>query len=137
MDSAQVVYCLKTFFIGFRDDDQTFDGAGVRQDFIADIPDFDDKHEADAEDVVPQVEAHAQIVVKNDRKTLYNYFNARLQKFDPETYNTSHPDYKYPKKCEQKHQPIILNTTDLRRISRTPYDISELSDDQKIDIERV
>jgi Transglycosylase SLT domain len=40
VDSAQVVYVLKTFFIGFRDDDQIFSGGGDgdRQDFIADIP---------------------------------------------------------------------------------------------------
>jgi hypothetical protein len=38
VDSAQVVYVLKTFFIGFRDDEQTHDGIGNRQDFIGDIP---------------------------------------------------------------------------------------------------
>lgn len=38
VDSAQVVYVLKTFFIGFRDDQQTYNNAGDRQDFIADIP---------------------------------------------------------------------------------------------------
>lgn len=38
VDSAQVVYVLKTFFIGFRDDEQVTSGSGNRQDFIGDIP---------------------------------------------------------------------------------------------------
>lgn len=38
VDSAQVYYVLKTFFIGFRDDDAVRDSEGNRTDFISDIP---------------------------------------------------------------------------------------------------
>lgn len=57
---------------------------------------------------------------KQTRPTLYNYFNTRLQNFDPETFSPLQSDY--PKKCEQKHQPIILSTEDLERIDSSPYD---------------
>lgn len=54
------------------------------------------------------------------RSTLYNYFNNRLQKFDSNTFDPT--DSEYPKKCEQKHQPIILNDEDLERIKDSEYD---------------
>lgn len=38
VDSSQVVYVLKTFFIGFRDDDTTVDNQGNRTDYITDVP---------------------------------------------------------------------------------------------------
>lgn len=38
VDSAQVYYVMKTFFIGFRDDEQAASGDGYRYDFISDIP---------------------------------------------------------------------------------------------------
>jgi len=78
-----------------------------------------------------------KILVKSDRKTLYNYFNARLQKFDHETYNTNNPDYEYPRKCEQKHQPIILSDADLKRINGSPYDPRTYAEEnQMLDIDK-
>jgi hypothetical protein len=90
---------------------------------------------ADSTSLADTVDTTSTQRISTDQKqgTTYNYFKARLQAFDPVTFDPT--GSQYPKKCEQKHQPIILNTTDLRRISRTPYDISELSDDQKIDVE--
>lgn len=73
-----------------------------------------------------------KIMVKSDRKTLYNYFNTRLQKFDPDTYNTNHPEYDYPKKCEQKHQPIILSDADLKRIQGSPYDVRTFYEENRM-----
>ena len=84
----------------------------------------------------PKADEPAKFIVKSDRKTLYNYFNARLQKFDSETYNTNHPDYKYPRKCEQKHQPIILDDADIKRLQGTPYDPREyLEENEQMNVE--
>lgn len=95
-------------------------------DEFADFGEFvEEAPKQEEEQPEPVADEPAKFIVKSDRKTLYNYFNARLQKFDPETYNTNHPDYKYPKKCEQKHQPVILDDNDLRRLQGTPYDPRE------------
>lgn len=64
------------------------------------------------------------------RTTLYNYFNTRLQSFDPETFDATDPIY--PKKCEQKHQPIILSDSDLNRIARTPYDPRKYAEENRM-----
>lgn len=90
-------------------------------DLVADI-DIDGPGPTKAEEVVHEQENSEKIVVRAERKTLYNYFNARLQKFDPETYNSNHPEYEYPSQCEQKYQPVVLSTADLKRVEDTPYD---------------
>ena len=65
---------------------------------------------------------------KQMRNTLYSYFNSRLKKFDPELFN----DPEYPTRCEQKNQPILLNSEDLQRLSSTPYDPRKYGDSQRI-----
>lgn len=109
----------------------------VDQAILDEFADFGELVEdAPKEEHIESVEEPAKFLVKSDRKTLYNYFNARLQKFDPETYNTNHANYKYPKKCEQKHQPIILNDTDLSRLKGTPYDPREyMEETQQMNVE--
>ena len=87
-------------------------------DLIGDI-DIDETKPIDVP-AEAQEEPTDTFLVKSERKTLYNYFNARLQKFDPKTYETAHSEY--PKKCEQKHQPIILSDNDLKNLNGTPYD---------------
>ena len=62
--------------------------------------------------------------------TTYNYFKNRLQQFDPETFHQS--ALLYPKKCEQKHQPISLSEKDLERLAGTPYDPRENQPEDKI-----
>ena len=106
-------------------------------DEFADFGDLIEEAPKQEEAVVEAPESDtAKFLVKSDRKTLYNYFNARLQKFDSETYNTNNPDYKYPKKCEQKHQPIILDDIDLKRLQGTPYDPREyLEEREQMEVE--
>ena len=88
----------------------------------------------DEEIIEPEPDAPEKFIVKTDRKTLYNYFNARLQKFDPETYNSNHPEYKYPKQCE--HQPVVLSSKDIQRIQGSPYDPREyLADNEQMIVE--
>lgn len=100
-------------------------------DLIGDI-DIDAPPPTKEEEIIEEYQNEEKILVKSERKTLYNYFNARLQKFDPATYNTNHPDYEYPKKCEQKHQPIILSDADLKRIGGSPYDPRTYADENKM-----
>ena len=65
----------------------------------------------------PEAETE-QIQIKSTRKTMYNYFNTRLRAFNADVYS----DSQYPKKCEQKHQPIILTDAELEILQGTPYD---------------
>lgn len=81
-------------------------------------------------------EEEDEIKISTDQRqlTTYNYFKNRLQKFDPETFHSS--ALLYPKKCEQKHQPISLSEQDLERISGGPYDpLKNLSEDKILDVE--
>jgi len=95
----------------------------VDKEYMDLIGDMDVKAEEPVE-IEESEETVQKVMVKGDRKTMYNYFNSRLQKFDPQTYDTNNSDYKYPKKCEQKHQPIILSDEDFKRLKDTPYDPS-------------
>jgi len=79
----------------------------------------------------PAEEAPAEEKLKpKARATLYNYFNTRLQKFDSNTFVPE--DSEYPKKCEQKHQPIVLSDEDLERIKETPYDPTKYMEERKL-----
>jgi len=76
-----------------------------------------------------------RIVTEQKQGTTYNYFKSRLQKFDPITFDPT--GSQYPKKCEQKHQPIILSDSDLKRIKGTPYDVKDgkTSEEKLVDVQ--
>jgi hypothetical protein len=76
-----------------------------------------------------------RISTEQKQGTTYNYFKSRLQKFDPVTFDPI--GSQYPKKCEQKHQPIILSDLDLKRLAGGPYDVKNgsLPEDKIVDIE--
>ena len=71
-----------------------------------------------------------KIQTSQKQSTIYNYFKNRLQQFDPETFDPVNSQY--PKKCEQKHQPIILSSADQKRVKGTPYDPSTYSKQDQI-----
>ena len=73
-----------------------------------------------AETAEPEV---ARISTEQKQGTTYNYFKARLQKFDPVTFDPI--GSQYAKKCEQQHQPIVLSDAELKRIAGTPYDVKD------------
>lgn len=73
-----------------------------------------------------------RISTKEKQGTTYNYFKSRLQKFDPVTFDPA--GSQYPKKCEQKHQPIILSSADLKRLEGTPYDTQTLDEEHTLDV---
>lgn len=75
-----------------------------------------------------------RISTEQTSKTIYSYFKNRLQQFDPETFDF--PGSQYPKKCEQKHQPIALSESDLKRVEGTEHDPrTYMSDAQIADLE--
>lgn len=81
--------------------------------------------------VEPAMEEQSRTIQpRQTRTTLYNYFNTRLQSFDPTTFDPT--DAVYPKKCEQKHQPIILSGSDLTRLSTTPYDPRKYAEESRM-----
>jgi len=88
----------------------------------------------DATSVAETVATVQRISTEQTQKTIYNYFKNRLQQFDPETFHSSAT--KYPKKCEQKHQPIILSEADLTRLKGTAYNPKDKEDVAKyVDVE--
>lgn len=75
-----------------------------------------------------------RISTEQTSKTIYSYFKNRLQQFDPETFDF--PGSQYPKKCEQKHQPIALSETDLKRVEGTEHDPrTYMNENQIVDLE--
>jgi hypothetical protein len=86
-------------------------------------------------DTVDTTATTQRISTEQRQGTTYNYFKSRLQKFDPVTFDPT--GSQYPKKCEQKHQPIILSDTDLKRLSGTPYDVKDgkVPEERLLDIE--
>lgn len=103
-------------------------------DLFADVGEDEVVEEAEAETEVDTKEEQQpaeeqedkKLKTKKGRKTTYNYFNARLQAFDNNTFDPTNS--KYPKKCDQDHQPIILSQEDLDRIAETPYDPRKYSE---------
>ena len=63
--------------------------------------------------ILDLVEGGAKVVKATETKTkTYNYFNERVQKFDPKLFNNQY----YPKKCEKTRQVIVLTPEDDARI---------------------
>jgi hypothetical protein len=69
--------------------------------------------------------------MKLERKTMatYNYFNRRLQKFDPSTFDKSI----YPGKCDKPKQAVVLTQEDKDRMG-DEYNYSKAPDSEKLDL---
>jgi hypothetical protein len=76
-----------------------------------------------------------RISTEQKQGTTYNYFKAKLQKFDPVTFDPV--GSQYAKKCEQQHQPIVMSDADIKRLAGTPYDIKDgkYAENQLLDTE--
>jgi hypothetical protein len=59
----------------------------------------------------------------------YNYFNNRLQSFDPETFDKSI----YPNKCDKPRQVVVMTPSDKRRVGTT-YDYSTAAENEKLEL---
>jgi len=84
---------------------------------------LEEEQSDDTTTVVTQTKSSTR---KQDAK--YSYFNERLRAFDPKTFDTP----VFPKKCEHKHQPIILTDTDFERLTNTEYDPTTYLNDEKL-----
>jgi hypothetical protein len=63
--------------------------------------------------ILDMVEGGGKVVKATETRTkTYNYFNERVQKFDPKLFNNQY----YPKKCEKSRQVIVLTPEDEARI---------------------
>jgi hypothetical protein len=81
------------------------------------------------------------LVATSKQVTNYGYFHGKLQDFDPETF----PEKSlYPKKCNLKHQPVVLTNKDKKELADStnknkgegkfdPY--KNLSEDKRLDTE--
>ena len=87
---------------------------------------FDYLEEEKLEDVSTVITRTTTAQKKQDTK--YSYFNERLRAFDPKTFDTP----VFPKKCEHKHQPIILTDTDFERLTNTEYDPTTYLDEERL-----
>lgn len=108
--------------------------AAIAEEYADLFGEFEGEEEVLEEEHPEETQEEVQrISTKSDRGSTYNYFKSRLQKFDPETFDPE--GSLYPKKCEQKHQPIILSEADKTRLHGTPYDASEyLEEKKKVDV---
>ena len=90
-----------------------------------------------AEAPMPQpaaaAEAPPEKVKPKSRATLYNYFNVRLQKFDDKTFDPA--DSEYPKKCEQKNQPVVLSDEELANMDPAYNPQAYMDDTQRLQLE--
>jgi len=104
-------------------------------DAFADLlGDFDaDKEEPVKEEVE---EAKTTLDVANQPSTIYNYFANKLRSFDPETFVEKSG---YSKKCDQKHQPVVITPEDktrLESIEKGAYNpITNAEDGTLVDVE--
>ena len=85
----------------------------IDDDFLADLGLSSEPAPPPAEEA-PSVEALPKKRVRLTEKTksTYNYFNKRLQEFDPETFDST----VYPGKCDKNKQVIVLTPEDEARI---------------------
>ena len=110
--------------------------AALAEDFSDLFADLEqDESIEETESVAESTMSKGTQKISTDQKqgTLYNYFKIRLREFDPNTFHAS--AIKYPKKCEQHRQPIILSPKDLKRLEGTAYNPEDLSEEKKIDTE--
>lgn len=104
----------------------------TKQQF-GDLFGFLEADEAEAERPVEKAEEKKarQLTLAKSEKSKYSYFNERLKKFDPETFDPNVENFQYTKKCEYKKQPIIISQKDLDSMEGEFYDPRSYLPDSK------
>ena len=64
------------------------------------------------------------------KNTTYNYFNNRLQEYDPDTFDK----LSYPKKCNKSNQVIVLTEEDRARMGES-YNYEDAPESEKLPLE--
>ena len=85
-------------------------------------------------DVLEEKKATPQVTVKTNTSkssTIYNYFNIRLQEFDPVTFPSQSA---YAKLVDQNLQPVVISDKEIQEIMKVgpEFSPSEYPDNQKI-----
>jgi len=113
----------------------------IADEFVADddfnaLLGFEPEGEGEAppeDEGVPEVAAapakSRKVKVASRQVGTYNYFNNRLQSFDPETFDKSI----FPSKCDKPRQPIALTAADKTRLG-ADYDFSGVPELERLDI---
>jgi hypothetical protein len=65
-----------------------------------------------------------------EKSTTYNYFNTRLQKFDPNTFDKTI----YPRKCDKPKQVVVLTPEDQAKIG-SEYNYQDASESEKFPLQ--
>jgi hypothetical protein len=84
---------------------------------------------APTEEATPAPPKPKKVKVAARTQGTYNYFNNRLQKFDPATFDESF----YPSKCDKKKQVVALTPEDKARMG-PEYDYSAAPEAEKLDL---
>lgn len=84
---------------------------------------------AAAPGVPPPAPKSRKVKVGSKTMATYNYFNSRLQEFDPNTFDKSI----YPSKCDKPKQVIALTAADKARIGPT-YNYESAPESEKLDL---
>jgi hypothetical protein len=111
----------------------------IADEFVADddfnaLLGFEPEGEGEAlpdEAVVEEVAApkSRKVKVASRQVGTYNYFNNRLQSFDPETFDKSI----FPSKCDKPRQPIALTAADKTRLG-SDYDFAGVPELERLDL---
>ena len=84
---------------------------------------------APAEEAPTPAPKPKKVKVGSRAQGTYNYFNSRLQKFDPATFDESF----YPSKCDKKKQVVVLTPEDKARMG-SDYDYSDAQPGETLDL---
>ena len=74
----------------------------------------EEKKEEELQSVAESTAVTETLATVSKKNTNYGYFHSKLQEFDPETFPENPV---YPKKCNLKHQPIVLTDKDKQDLS--------------------
>jgi hypothetical protein len=88
-----------------------------------------DEEEEDAPALPTGEEGSKKMKVERKTMATYNYFNRRLQQFDPATFDKSI----YPGKCDKPKQAVVLTKEDKDRIGDT-YNYSKAPSSETLDL---
>jgi hypothetical protein len=99
--------------------------------------DFDnlfDYVEKQEEDQPASTENIKQPTRVGKKDTMYNYFNKRLQDFDPKTFEANKKS-DYPSECDQTYQPVVLSQEELSTMLDEYNPTKYLPEDKIIEVE--
>ena len=112
----------------------TFESQDAIDNQYLDLFDYLEGEEEEPVKITEEIVSEPKAPKVQKQKTFYSYYLDRLEKFDPDTFVPKTKDFMYAKKCEQDHQPIILDEQELNKWKNTQFDPQTyLPDDRMIE----